>query len=356
MIVDTNILLHYFEALRSFVEDVEKAHMPVIVVVPGAVLYELDNLKSRDRDMTWPARRASGWLLDRLKEQKGAVKVQATEDTLKSTRNWRSKIDDVAIPSNMMNDHLILDCTQFFRSRQPRTILCTADQNLCIIAQSQGIPYMSPPPKHKAWNSREIALVLFGADFELVKHFRADNAAYGKDRGRERGIRRVEDEDGMMVDEEEERSVEQPLNVLHDDIRVFFTRMLKELSLRIGGEDLRNLGKEGSSLRLTTSQYASRWRTKRPDSWEIGETLEYLCDQQPGLRGEIEGSQPRLESFLAKRYTGNGSRTGREWPVASWRSALMKLELVGRRFSDGAIVEAARDLVPYIDSLFSNHA
>lgn len=42
LIADTNIFLHHFEVLTQFVEDVERLSLPVIVIVPGAVIYELD--------------------------------------------------------------------------------------------------------------------------------------------------------------------------------------------------------------------------------------------------------------------------------------------------------------------------
>ena len=42
MVIDTNILLHQFEAIRTFVEDVEKTQLPVLVVVAGVVIYEID--------------------------------------------------------------------------------------------------------------------------------------------------------------------------------------------------------------------------------------------------------------------------------------------------------------------------
>lgn len=40
--MDTNILLHHFEVLAQFVDDVERFTLPVIVIVPGAVVHELD--------------------------------------------------------------------------------------------------------------------------------------------------------------------------------------------------------------------------------------------------------------------------------------------------------------------------
>ena len=42
IVLDTNILLGYYEALRTFVEDVERTEVPVVVVIPGIVVQELD--------------------------------------------------------------------------------------------------------------------------------------------------------------------------------------------------------------------------------------------------------------------------------------------------------------------------
>ncbi|KAF8205076.1 hypothetical protein BJ912DRAFT_22151 [Pholiota molesta] len=89
LVLDTNILLHHFEVLAQFVDDVEKQSLPVIVVVPGAVIYELDGQKNRD-GLAWFARRATAWLLTKIKERR-SVKGQAQEETCKSTRNWKIK-------------------------------------------------------------------------------------------------------------------------------------------------------------------------------------------------------------------------------------------------------------------------
>ena len=40
--------------------------------------------------MAWFARRASSWLLKKVKERK-SVRGQANEETCKSTRNWKVK-------------------------------------------------------------------------------------------------------------------------------------------------------------------------------------------------------------------------------------------------------------------------
>ena len=45
--------------------------------------------KNRD-GMAWFARRASSWLLKKVRERK-SVRGQANEETCKSTRNWKAK-------------------------------------------------------------------------------------------------------------------------------------------------------------------------------------------------------------------------------------------------------------------------
>lgn len=42
LVVDTNILIHYLDTLQQFVEDCERELAPVIVIVPGIVVSELD--------------------------------------------------------------------------------------------------------------------------------------------------------------------------------------------------------------------------------------------------------------------------------------------------------------------------
>jgi rRNA-processing protein FCF1 len=42
IVVDTNILLHQFDVMVQFVSDIERQGLPVAIVVPGVVIYELD--------------------------------------------------------------------------------------------------------------------------------------------------------------------------------------------------------------------------------------------------------------------------------------------------------------------------
>lgn len=52
------------------------------------VLYQ----RQKNRDgLAWFARRASAWLLEKVKERK-SVKGQANEETCKSSGNWKVKV------------------------------------------------------------------------------------------------------------------------------------------------------------------------------------------------------------------------------------------------------------------------
>ncbi|KAF8914004.1 PIN domain-containing protein [Gymnopilus junonius] len=134
-VVDTNILLHHLEVLAQFVDDVERLTIPVIVVVPGAVVLELDGQKNRE-GLAWFARRATAWLLEKIRERK-CVKGQAQEETCKSTGNWKIQERGELSVGDMYNDGLILDCCMYLGRGRP-TVLCTGDNNLSILCQAQG--------------------------------------------------------------------------------------------------------------------------------------------------------------------------------------------------------------------------
>lgn len=171
-VVDTNILLHHFDVLSQFLEDVERLSLPLVIVIPGAVILELDGYvnvfvlqvklteirmdgRQKNRDgLAWFARRASSWLLDRIKERK-SVRGQANRETCKASGKWKSREPNDArlslLPliilftkyswqiadTEMRNDNLILDCCLYFR-RGRHTFLCSADNNLCLSGHSEG--------------------------------------------------------------------------------------------------------------------------------------------------------------------------------------------------------------------------
>ena len=89
IVLDTNVLLEYLDVVQTFVEEVESQSIPVLVIAPGAVIYELDGQKNRG-GLSWFARRASTWLLKKVKERK-CVKGQALDETCKPSRNWKKR-------------------------------------------------------------------------------------------------------------------------------------------------------------------------------------------------------------------------------------------------------------------------
>jgi hypothetical protein len=42
LVLDTNILLHYFEVIQQFIADIEALSLSVMIIIPGAVIQELD--------------------------------------------------------------------------------------------------------------------------------------------------------------------------------------------------------------------------------------------------------------------------------------------------------------------------
>ena len=42
IVLDTNILLHHFDVVVQFVSDIERQALPITIIIPGVVIYELD--------------------------------------------------------------------------------------------------------------------------------------------------------------------------------------------------------------------------------------------------------------------------------------------------------------------------
>ena len=42
MVIDTNVLIDYCGIIEQFCEDVERVKYPIMIIVPGAALSELD--------------------------------------------------------------------------------------------------------------------------------------------------------------------------------------------------------------------------------------------------------------------------------------------------------------------------
>lgn len=42
IVVDTNILLEFLDIVQTFVSEAEQHRLPVLIIIPGAVIHELD--------------------------------------------------------------------------------------------------------------------------------------------------------------------------------------------------------------------------------------------------------------------------------------------------------------------------
>lgn len=42
IVLDTNILLEFLDIIQTFVSEAEQQRLPVLIIIPGAVIHELD--------------------------------------------------------------------------------------------------------------------------------------------------------------------------------------------------------------------------------------------------------------------------------------------------------------------------
>ncbi|KAJ7904634.1 PIN domain-containing protein [Mycena olivaceomarginata] len=314
LVVDTNVLLEKQKLLEQFVRDVEKTAQRIVVIIPGVVLHELDGQKKSDR-LGWFARRASGWILEKVKDKRKAVKVQTERETCKPSGSW--KVRQPGESRERGNDELILDCCMYF-STKFRTHLCSADINLRIESETKEITSISPK------SGRDLMRFLLGED---NTSFAAPEADYTGPESME-----VEQDDSMMdVDEELPKlSAQQAADLLHIQVIEHFNRRLVELVGRVGPE-LEDVASDGG---VTASQHAPKWKNgdKHYRQWSAAECLDYLDRKR-----RMKKTYPRLDVFLTKPYA-NGARPGREWSYEAWSSALGGLQAVGEDWNDESIL------------------
>lgn len=212
---------------------------------------------------------------------------------------------------------------------------------------------MTPPRKGQGvWTSRDIAQALYGSHFAGLSKFSSVNAAHRERDPRKPGAAPVQramemEDDSMMVDDDHYgmTAEETPLNVLHDDVRVYFTRLLVQLVERVGGTEVRRSAGEA----LLLSRHAPAYMRKDYRTWTASECIEYLYGKTRGLKSKMAAPLP--EVFLTKRYCGRGARTGMEWSPNDWRVALENLVRIGAEFGDGSLAESAQDLGPYLSQV-----
>lgn len=357
VVVDTNILLHDFDVLVQFVEDVERENVPVVIIIPGVVIQELDGHK-RNQSLRWFARRSSTWLLKKVQERR-SVKGQATEETLRRSGNWRVALrDEVQKDGDRGNDELIVDCCKYFALIR-RTVLWSGDKNLCFdVHAERTIGALSPD--RRQWTSRYLIGVIFENTVDLSR-FASEKPTYKRD------TRIVEetsqlpshthDPDGMDIDEEGNDGLviirKDARDLLHVQVVNHFSMLLAQLVLRFGSAEIR------SYQTRSVSRYAPEWQQNRKPiaDWSVSELLEYLDGKKCRA-----ATNPKLEWFLQlapsyrpdpKTNDSRGSRRGQDWSRTDWLNALGGLKQIGINWADTPIQESLAMLERELSFVFS---
>ncbi|KAF8450567.1 PIN domain-containing protein [Boletus edulis BED1] len=336
VVLDTNILLEFLDIIQTFVSEAEQQRLPVLIIIPGAVIHELDVQKNRD-GLSWLARRASTWLLKKVKERK-SVKGQALDETCKSSGNWKMRERGEELGTERANDGLILDCCQyFFRVRQCRTFLCSKDKLLAVEAESVGIPTLFP--NHGgSFCSRDIALAVFGPEASMLRfsgRFPRYHGNVMEDTGGVKG-----DDDGMDIDDDsavtELIRPSHALDLLHLQVIDHFSELLLELVAKVAGPEAEKFG-----AAEMTSRHAPASMRKQLMLWTASDSLEFL-----NTKKACPQSSPRVEVFLMRPYEGRGARRGQDWSRRDWEVALNTLGKIGALWDDGA---GLRESVPAVE-------
>ncbi|KAG1806703.1 PIN domain-containing protein [Suillus plorans] len=345
VVLDTNILLDYLDVIQVFVTEVEEQGLPVLIIIPGVVIYELDGQKNRER-LSWFARRASSWLLKKVKERR-SVKGQALNETCKASGNWKKRDLDAVLEfgSERSNDSLIIDCCKYFLW-QRRTFLCSKDKLLIVEAESECVLTISP--SRNTFSSRDIAEALFGA--EAAARFSKCHATY---RNSLENLTQVtpapEPDDDVMDVDDDASSVPQllqpshSLDLLHVQVIDYFTGLLLELVARVAGPDVRIFGCSNSA-----SKHAPSYSRKNFATWGAVDCLDYL-----GAKKRLPRTSPRVDTFMTRPYEGVGARRGQDWSRRDWDTALKGLREIGDDWQEGSIRESVPAAELHISRVFA---
>ncbi|KIK68018.1 hypothetical protein GYMLUDRAFT_256812 [Collybiopsis luxurians FD-317 M1] len=346
VVPDTNILVNFLDILSSFAEDVEKSDFRVVIVIPGAVVSELDWQKKDN----WFSRKASIWIWEKIQEKK-ILKGQSRTENLKGE-----------FPCNS-NDDRIIECALYFSQIRP-TVLCSADKNLCVKAASQGVEslaVMNPQDKkHSPWSSRVLGKFLFGPQsqdrFSDWKPVYTEDSLVIPD-----PIRRDDDMDIDAPGELEGQLYETDArDLLHRQVVEIFVGLLRVL-VALDQQDRHTKIREGASASMHATS-ASSMHAQQLDlpatEMNIVQILDYVQIRCPSGPFTLPRDSPLLNSFLSKPYTANsGGRRGSDWSRQDWLISLRKLRRVaekwGKRGED--IVNTLRyDLLSHLQRVFND--
>ena len=213
-----------------------------------------------------------------------------------------------------------------------------------------GIYTISPSQQ---WDSRTIALAMFGTNTIDLRKFGMYNTSY-KD-PMSGTVKLVSDSTParddmmMMIDDEyilpEILRPSHALDLLHIQVVEHFTRLLSELAGRAGAAELSS-GKEN----VVVSMHAPAWqqRTEPYAEWDASESLEYL-----GEKRRVRETSPRVDVFLSLPYQRRGARRGQDWSRRDWDVAVAGLRDVARVWDEPTIEESADVLVPHVAAIFA---
>lgn len=333
VVVDTNVLLDYLMVIRKFVADIERTKWPSVIIIPSVVISELDWQKNARKAISWSARAASRWILDKLKEDKEprVLRVQASNETLEGSGS-----KDLQPDRNTENDISIRDCCRYFRqnTRGP-VFLLSGDINLSIRGESDEIQTLEP---RKDWSSRAIASRIFGSDAcrgfdEYIQsqtrqgrtsaHIQSSTGAF------------VVDRMNIDIEHSTEWIPSHVLDDLHLQLVDHFTILLKELVERINPQVAHLAGEDGASRSIHAGVLMKPFA-----EWTAADCLEHLATlrKMPGSRAL------RLESFMSKPHckdeNARGRRRGQDWTRIQWDTAMQMLGRVGKIFEDQAVGES----------------
>ncbi|KAF5344113.1 hypothetical protein D9758_008843 [Tetrapyrgos nigripes] len=346
LVLDTNVLLNSLNIFADFLKDIEKLKISVIIVIPRAVLNELDYQKSdpNKRDLQWFSRRASSWIFEEMRRTKH-VKGQALSETTSADQRYLS------------NDEKILQCAVYFCDKhRRRTVLCTGDTILCARGETEAqlrdnLSIMKFDPQAASSSRRLAAFIWPTALPEEFKQFSPHDKNY-----KQSSVMKEDNSMDMDVDDDDSTlTFVDARNLLHLQVAKHFKSLLAELVLHL--ERKKRAASDGASQSVHASRsiHARSLRPahgKKVSEWTVGELLSYLEFTDLSLEAILQ-PLPRLETFLTEPYQGRGARRGQEWSPADWLKALRKLKEIGQRWEkECSILGSLKDLEPHLKVVF----
>jgi len=293
------------------------------VIIPNVVISELDWQKTTRRSISWCARAASRWILEKLKEERvpKVLKVQSSEETL---------IGPGRIAAGF-----------FLETHHEPVYLLSNDVNLSIRGRSDYIHTLEPK---RNWSSRLIANSIFGPDMSGSFNEYVQSVRPGRPSAISESLPSYEK---MSIDVDTTLTEWIPshaLDDLHFQLVDHFTILLKELVLRVRPSVI-NSGEGNVSI------HAAKHMSKRFVQWTAADCVECLSTvHRPRV------TAPKLEAFLSRAHcrdmNARGSRRGQDWTKRQWEIGIAALDELGRIFGDQAICDSVEVLRIAVEDTF----